>query len=791
VFLAALSILVLQIGLTRLLSVLLWYHFAFVAISLAMLGLALAGLLLYASPRLLAATPRALPGYCMLAALTTVLALVYALRAPLPAGAGMLSAEVVVLYLVLLAPFLSGGLAVSALLSFWSQRIDALYLFDLTGAALGCVLAVPLLDLAGAPTAILAAALLFAVAGAMLRPPPAGRRRRAADAAVVAVALAILLVQLLAAPFEPTHMHGIPDDAGRKVLDRWNSHSRIVVTETSPASYQINIDGSATTGIYRFDRLATTAAVRAQLPWLPLRGGSTPYELLPPPAEALVIGPGGGLDLLTGIHYGARITGIELNGIIHELMSSGPIAQWAGDVYRAPGVSVIHDEARSWIRRTDRRFDLIQASMIDTWAATATGAFALAENSLYTLEAFADFFAHLTEQGIVHFTRWHEDPPRQSLRIVVLMAEVMRRQGIADPAAHIVVLLEPMRGHEGTPMASLLWRRRPFAAGDLQQIEQLVQRRRDIVAADVLCWPGRELDNPISRYLHAADRGAFLREYRYDVTPTTDDRPFFFNTVRLSDAASIGRLQVENEQAVVVLASVLATVAAIVALAFAVPFLLSLRRMRRPGGGGVAVRMLYFACLGVGFMLLEIPVLQRFGLYVGHPAHTLSAVLASLLLGAGLGSWVSGRLWAASPLRGLRVVLPAILLAVAALALVVPPVLEQTLRFPLGLRIAVTVALLTPAGALLGCPLPLGVRALGEAGAHLVPWAWGLNGATSVLASVLAVAIGMYAGFTAALLAGGGCYLLAMAIAGWLPPRAGLPASATADAAEPAVPASP
>jgi len=774
IFTLSLSILVLQVALTRLLSVVLWYHFAFVAISLAMLGLAVGGIALYLFPALLRATPRLVPWLCRASAVSSAIALVYSVGTPIDTVTSptVFGGEVAAYYVVLLLPFLASGLAISAVLSYHSRSISTLYLFDLVGASLGCVLVVFLLSLVGAPASILAAAVGFCLAGA------AFSRGALADRGFVALFLALFGWQLVLAPFEPDHMHGQPDadvEAGQeKILARWNSHSRIVVTETRPGFRQINIDGSATTGIHHVPEPVTTESTRRLLRWLPYYGGATPYSFLPENPSSLIIGPGGGIDILTGVYHGADVTAIELNGVIHGAMTEPPLDEWSGYVYTAPGVEVIHDEARSWIRRADRRFDLIQAMMIDTWAATSSGAFALAENAVYTVEAFEDLYDHLTPEGVVHYTRWNEATPRQSLRVLALITEALRRRGIEDPERYVVVLHEMSQGMD---QASILWAKRPFSEEDLGELEAHMAFR-EANPLTKLVWPGDAYDNVLSTFVRTQDRQAFLDSYEWDVSPTTDDRPFFFNTMRLREVTSIDEHFV-NEQAVGVLLTVLVTVSALVGVSFLLPFLFAYRRIRREGGSGTALRLLYFCGLGFGFMLLEIPALQRFGLYLGHPTYTLSTILTVLLLSAGTGSFVAGRLFADEPVRGARIALVGILIFIALLGTVVPGILHETLTWPLWMRILMTASLLGPLGILLGFPLPLGVRALGEGGRSLVPWAWGMNGATSVLASVLGVAIGMYAGFTMSTVVAGACYLVALATTASLGGAAGGESSPT------------
>jgi len=766
VFGASLAILVLEVALTRMFSVVMWYHFAFVAVSLAMLGLAVGGIGLYLFPGLRRNAALLLGWSCGAAAITTIITLMYLARVPIRAAsaADVFSRDVVSLYLVTLLPFLFGGFAISAALTQYARQATAVYFYDLVGAGAGCVVVLGLLNFAGAPAAILAAALVFAVSGLLLRTPGA-RIGTAFDLLVSTATAGILLWHVNTAALEPVYTRGErPADVGVKVLlERWNSHSRISVTEVNQDLRAFVIDGNACTFINHIDGQATPEVVRTKLPFLLSNISSTPYAITPPKPEVLVIGPGGGRDVLVAMGRDAQVTAVELNGIIFSLMRDGELAAWSGNVYRAAGVTTIHDEARSWLRRTDKRFDLIQLSLVDTWAATSAGALTLAENALYTVDAFEDYFSHLKPDGVVHISRFYRDPPRDSLRTVVLMAEVMRRNGITDPGKHIAVYLDPVE--TGPLCASILWSRSPLSEERVARLEAYARQRFPGVKElelTPLHVAGKGANEPIGKFLSASDRDEFIRTYPFDVSPTTDDRPFFFNTVRLEDVAALRGEIFANEQAVVVLVTTLATVCILTALAFGLPFLLQWRRIQQESGRGTVQRLLYFCALGLGFLLIEIPALQRFGLYLGHPTFTLSTVLASFLLGAGLGSGLGQRFFGNRPAQGARWASLAIVVGVILWTLAIPPLLGATLNAPIGLRVIITILLLSPLGVAMGMPLPLGVRALERTCPSLIPWAWGMNGAMSVLASIIAVALGTYAGFTVAALAGAGCYAAAL-----------------------------
>ncbi len=765
--LTAMAVLVLQVALTRLLSVAMWYHFAFVAISLAMLGLAVGGLVLYLVPSLMRAVPRLLPLACHATSLSTIAALLYVINTSIDArSGGAFGDSVVAFYLVTLVPFFTSGFVVSAVLSYGARQITTLYLFDLVGAGIGCIVVIGLLETLGAPGAVVVAALMFSLAALLFRRSGVGRS--ALDGVMCLALVALLVLQVATGVFEPSSMHGRSDaDVARsevKLAERWNSHSRVVATQISDSTVQINIDGHATTPCQRIDGLATRENVIAQAPDMVLRPTALPYLVLPDSPSVVIVGPGGGPDVLAAIAQNATVTGVELNGIIYEMMTEGVLAEWSGHLYTAPGVTMVHDEARSWLRRSERKFDLIQTVQVDTWAATSAGAFALAENALYTVEAFEESFDHLTDEGIVSINRWHPEPARESLRLLVLIDEVMRRRAIAEPERHLVVLLDHIDRSRNAAQALVFWARSPFTDQQLARLDAIVTRsaKRD-GKLEKAVWPGEQLDNELSRFFRSSDKAGFIAAYPYDISATTDDRPFFFNTLRVTDMFSATEATLANEQAVEVLLTVLFTVAILATLSLLVPFIVAQVTGRAERGWGTIVRLTYFCGLGFGFMLVEIPLLQRFGLYLGHPTYALSTILASLLVGAGLGSLAAGRLWGNDPARGMRVALIAVVILVAAMGFGLAPLLHSTLLWSIGERIALTVALVGPLGFVLGMPFPLGVSALSERRAPLVPWAWAMNGATSVLASVLAVVIGMHGGFTVASVIGAGGYLVCLA----------------------------
>jgi hypothetical protein len=398
---------------------------------------------------------------------------------------------------------------------------------------------------------------------------------------------------------------------------------------------------------------------------------------------------------------------------------------------------------------------VIQASLVDTWAATAAGAYTLTENSLYTSEAFGQYIDHLTDGGYVTITRWVFD----GLRLVSLAQEACAARGL-DAAQHLAIVRHDR-------VATFLLKKRPFTPDEVQRLERV---SRDL-GFTILYAPGLPppiaIQEPVEmqrtgtsaadyrRLILAADPQAFYATYPIDIRPTTDDRPFFFHTTRLEHQfqTAFGRSMLFGN-GLSALMTLMGISAALVALFIIGPLLVGGGRPER----GWAGWLVYFAALGAGFMLLEVALLQRFVLLLGHPVYSLTVTLFALLLGTGLGSLVSRRVRAERVRAFALGAMTAIVLVAVTAVVALPAVIDFSIAWPLPARLVLAAALMTPAGVLLGVPLPSGMRFLAERRPVLIPWGWGMNGAFSVIGATLAVFIAMNWGFSATLLASAAVY---------------------------------
>ena len=731
--LTTLATLLLELSLTRIFSVVFYYHFAFLAI--------VAG---WKTPLF-----RKLGYLSMLNSLLVIVALTVVVSQKEEPGAWGLT----LVYFTTSLPFFVSGTVVSLAISETVERIDRVYFFDLLGASAGCLLLIPFLNYFGGPSTVMLVAVLFAAAGGIWHSMAGSVKLRAA-----AVALALGMFAFVF--YNGTHnIIAIRYAKGQKLKKeefvQWNSFSRIAVRD-----YSIFIDADASTGIASFDFAHLTDRDRHQLLE---EGPALPYDVRPG-AKALVIGPGGGWDVARALASGSHdITGVEINPIIATtIMRDKYVAQSRG-IYLRPDVRIVVEDGRSFVRRTPERYQVIQATLVDTWASTAAGAFALSENNLYTTDALRDYLLHLTDDGMCAFTRWGLDPPRESLRLVSLAMAALTQLGEPDPWRHVIV------GRDGSTKGwgaqdTVLIARHPFSAADL------ARARAAMVAAGMqpIYLPDERIPGQFTDLLRSSDPAAYESHYRYNISPVGDNQPFFFYTVQPRDIlaflanASRRSADYKINKAVPLLYALMAISMLATAIILALPPVVLGARL--PRHKGVLRFLLYFICIGAGYILIEMALIQKFVLFLGHPTDALTAVIFSMLVSSGLGSYYSRRILGDDDRRLFRA-LGLVAVLVALLAAIVTPVLEAGVGLPRTLKFAITVAMIAPAGFVMGMPFPTALRRLEAWHKPSVRWAWSLNAAASVLGSVGSLVCAIYLGLVQTLLAGGLLYLAALAIA--------------------------
>lgn len=777
------AILLFELVLVRLFSFLTWHHYAFVVISIALLGFAASGVALQVWPALGQPPRRRAALYSGLFGVSAVVAVGVMGRVQLGFEADEVSKvqEVVSLlvnYVVLIVPFLFAGLAIATLLNGYTRRVGLLYGCDLLGAGVGCAAMVASIPIAGAEGLVAAAAAGAAGAAAILA---VGERRTVvlwSVTAVLFVAAAPSASTWLAVPPGPgkalqRHLANQGGENNGILETHWNAlfrtdvvvgPARIVWTTNAfvqrpqPPQHHIIIDGDAATPLYHLPTGPLENA-GAALDFLDDMVPTLAHQALKP-EHVLVIGSGGGVDVLAALHHGARkVDAVEINPDIVRLHNEA-YTDLSGALFEREGVTLHLDEGRSFIRRSTDRYDLIQLSLVDTWAASSAGAYSLVEGYLYTVEAFRDYLEHLSPNGAFTISRWLKVPPRESLRLVTVAREALREIGVEDPARHMVVAVN---GN----VANIVVKRLPFTDDEIAAVHRVADERFFAVVHPLDPGPrptgnasrrsfenfrsqllnaltgeilGPEAPaNIFSAYLGLEDPATFYAAYAYDVTPVRDERPFFFEFGRWST------LLKERSGKQILLAVILQAIV-LSCLLLVLPMMRG-RTLWREARGAVA----YFLLIGIAFMLLEVALIQRLTLYLGHPVFGLSLVLLALLVGAGLGSMASGRLLGRL-LVGTGDRRPALLfggiMVVSALyAVALPSLFQATLALPLSGRLMIAGGLVLPLGFLLGMPFPTAMAELGRTSSPLVGWAWAANGCGSVLGPLVAMLLGMDLGY--------------------------------------------
>jgi spermidine synthase len=760
--LTSFAALLLELSLTRLFSVVLFYHFAFLAISIALLGLGAGGVFAYLLKTRLASvgTRELAAGLCMVNSVVVVVVLEIALHVPVALEVSTKTfLRLTTIYLAAAVPFFLTGLLFSIVFAREPQRIPRLYGADLCGGALACVALVPLLNSLGGPNAILVSAVALAIAAMIWAETPAVRR----NAAVLAITLAALTAANYSGRLiDVVYAKGMFRDPAWVEFARWNALSRVEVDRQGGAK-AIVIDADASTYIMNADLNHWQGTV-----WEHNLMSAPPAlaNVLRPHGDFAIIGPGGGVDVLRAVANGsASVTGIEINPIIATTIMRERYADYAQHLYQRPDVHIHVGDGRSFMRDTAQHFDVVQMTLVDTWASTAAGAFALSENNLYTVEAFREYFEHLKPDGMIAITRWEFRRPREALRVVSVAMEALHQLGVSDPAKNFIVASQGELNADGIPVV-VLAKKTPFTPEEEAAVTAHFGRYNQL---DPLYMPSQPGHNPFADLIASNDPSSFARSYAYNVAPVSDNTPFFFFTLKpgqiLGEQGLRAGIDWKVNLGVLVLFLVL-VISLLAVLGFLV-LPLALKRNRRRQS---PIPLLYFVAVGVGYILVEIAFIQRFVLFLGHPTYALTVVIFLLMLSSGAGSLAS-RFWLPRAEMGW---LPLLLVIVTLVAYVffLPSRLALLVGWPIELKMLVSGILLIPLGFVMGMPFPTGLRVLAPAPTaefpaspdNAVEWAWAMNAAASVLGSVMAMAIAIQFGLTATLACGAGAYLLALGL---------------------------
>jgi SAM-dependent methyltransferase len=762
--LASFSALLLELAMTRLFSVVLFYHFAFLAISIALLGLGAGGVFTHLwKGRLKAFSTRTIAAFASaLSAVLIPVVLVIVLHVPVSlrlTGGNFL--RLTAIYACTAVPFFLTGLLLSVVFARESHRISRMYGADLMGGALACLAVVPLLNWLGGPNAILFSAFV-AACGAVIWSPSAFLKKIS-----LGVSCAIVLLIALNAWrsfIDIVWAKGLRQE--NVEFSRWNAISRVEVDRNPDGSRMVVIDADASTYIMNAD-----PAKWAGSGWQENLMTAPPaiVNVLRPHGDYAIIGPGGGPDVLRAVANGSRsVTGIEINPIIANTIMRQRYADFAYHLYERPGVDVHVGDGRSFIRNEERNFDVVQMTLVDTWASTAAGAFALSENNLYTVQAFKEYFDHLKPDGILSITRWEFSQPREALRVASVAIQALHELRIKDVANHFMVISQDELDEDGIHVGVLV-KKNVFTEDEEAAVSQHLKSHPPLQLLYTPSQPSLSIPGaaPFANLIKSNDPAQFSRTYAYNVTPVTDDAPFFFFTMKpghlIPGVGDRHAMDWKVNLGVAVLLMLL-VISILAVLAFLIVPLLALEGTAKHAGS-----LLYFVAVGLGYILVEVTFIQRFVLFLGYPTYALTVVVFLMLLSSGAGSVVSGRWMAAT--QKIWLPLSAIVAAVLIHVGLLPRILERSVGAAFPEKLVISGLVLIPLGFLMGMPFPVGLKALSRTGSdeNAIEWAWAMNAASSVLGSVLAIIIAILFGLNITLAVGAVAYLAAFLLRTRLP----------------------
>ena len=781
-----------EILLMRLLSIIHWHHFAYMIISVALLGYGASGTFLALSRnRLKGRFNSVFIINAVLFGLTSVACYLLAQALPFNALEVLWDPQqplwLMCIYLLLFIPFFCAANCICLSFSEFPRQLHSVYCFDLLGAGIGAMAAIAALFLFKPMTSLSAIAMLglFTALVAMLELKSGNRWQRIA----LLMAIALVAVSTHGLELKLSQFKGLSQALsvqGAAQVDNRSSPLGLLTTVESPGvpfrhapGLSLNAPGEPPEQLAVFtdgDGMSVITANRGPaeaLDYLDYVTSALPYHILAPSLNGrapavLVLGAGGGSDVLQALHLGAsRVDAVEVNGQLIELVRQ-EFGEFSGFLYADPRVRVHLSEARGFVAASPQQWDLIQIALLDSFGASAAGLHALSENYLYTVEAFKEYLRRLRTGGILATTRWIKLPPRDGLKMFATAVAALEQSGITNPGDHLVLI-------RGWNTSTLLARNQPFTDSELDQLRQFCRERW----FDLAYYPGileretnqyNQLQQPwfyqAAKNLLDDRREAWFREYKFDLRPATDDRPYFFHFLKWGSLAEIFSLRGQGglpllEQGYLILVATLVQAVLASLVLVLLPLLID-RRGRQKKQSGLWRVFVYFLAIGFAFMLVEIAFIQKFILFLSHPLYAVAVVLSAFLMFAGLGSAISGRWANKSPLY--PVVAGIAMLALLYLYLL-PPLFQQLISLPDSAKIGISAALIAPLAFLMGMPFPLGLSQVAQISPSWVPWAWAINGCASVMGAVLATLLAIHAGFMVVVLVAVLLYFLAAATA--------------------------
>lgn len=743
-FFIALSSLMLEVILLRIFSAVMLYHFVFLCISLALFGIGASGIYVYLFPHLFPVekVKRQLALVSLLFSISIIisfsifLGVSFVPRISFPAVMSL-----AVMYSSFAVPFFFAGLCFTLAFKHYACNIAKLYFYDLLGAGIGCLLVIVSLFYFDGPSIIILIAFFASIASLFFS--LAGDRRKFFKCSLLLnLALFIFFVTNSAVVkiFYIDFVDGVLEK--NIIYEKWSPVGRVNLEDKTNVGHEygkhahhiIKIDTGFWTPMFKINKDYREVSFLLEDP------RSLVYHLKRN-AKVLIFGSGGGLDVLNALLTNQKeIQAVEVNPVIVDIVKN-KYKDFNGNIYNDPKVKVMVDEARSFIRKSNEKYDIIQSTHVDTINASTSGAFTFTENHIYTVEAFIDYYKHLNDDGIICFERSRVRGLPEVLRLTSIVLEALQQLEIEMPERHLVVTGGYLHGW--LPMGNVLIKKSPFSPEDLEEIRRACKR----VGMEILYSPFERKDNSYNQLIHSTDVKDFLKRFPLDISPPTDDKPFYFHYTKFKDYFNFKKeLKTITRMPTFLLESLLIIVFTLTMMIIILPLLL-LKRVELKDNPFKGMFITYFSCIGLGFIMVEIPLIGKSILFLGQPFYATAVVLSSLLIFSGIGSYLSSRIGDDNLITRIKPVLLLLPLVIIIYLFVLPKTFTLFLRFHLYFRFLITIGLIAPLGILMGMPFPTGIRLVEKQSSALIPWLWGINGACSVLSSVFSWVIAINFGF--------------------------------------------
>lgn len=775
ILLVSLATLLLEFTMTRVLSISLWYHFAFMVISVALLGFGISGVVFTLSKRLKAVkTEKLLTILSMIFGISVVVCFMILNLIPFdPFSLFTDSMQFVFLplyYLVITIPFFFSGLIISILLSKFKSEVSKLYFFDLVGAGLSCFAFVFLMPEFGGNGII-----LFIAGFGFLTSIIFGFRSHKILVLISFILMSVgfsfltdkdtrLPIRVTQNKIYGNYIYSRPD---LRVFSGWNTISKIDVMtdeEPSPDGYDVNLaiidEGNATTNIPYVNRLPplTKPADASNLAFA-CGGDST--------GRVFIIGSGGGGEVLVSLYHNANeVTGVEINGLLNELISSR-LVYWTGPLIRNNNkVKIITDDARSVIRSDRTLNDVIISAHTISSSAVSSGAMSMVENYIMTKEAVKDYLKHLKNDGVIYISR----PETQVPKLITTFRIAARESGLNEDKRNYIVFKRPLNSFEESKsfMAGIVYKKNGFNDLDIMNMRYEASSLGLEIEYDAL-----ESKNETYKELIETNDIENLIKGKPNIIPATDDKPFFddnfgfgnFNWSNVKEAFSQDSKAIlalkDKPVAEVTLIVMLIQIVLISFLFLIAPFIL----MKKEAGNRFEKKyLIYFALLGFGYIMLQISMIQKFTLFLGQPVYTMLTVIATMLIASGIGSRYSIVLSAKVKEKKIKIVFIIIGVYSILLGLLNPLIFSSLAGMGITVRVLISVLLIFPLGFFMGMPFPIGISLIRDEENRYIPLAWAVNGFFSVIGTVMAMILAMITGFKIVFIISGIFYLSAMII---------------------------